>query len=181
MLAKKVKLQIYFILIACFNTIYKIFFLWCIRWLLLTLTGSKIGRKSCIQGVRFFAFGKIQLGENTVINSGCYLDNRRSIKIGSHVVIAHDTKIYTLGHDINDETFKTKGKPVVIEDFVIIFANALIMPGVNVKRGAVVLPGSVVSKDVEEMTVVGGNPARAIKRRDTLHTNKESYRYWFSL
>ncbi len=120
------------------------------------------------------------MGENTIINSGCYIDNRRAVIVGSNVVIAHDSKIYTLGHDINDRRFATKGKAVRIEDYVVIFSNVMIMPGVTIKKGAVVLPGSVITKDVESMTVVGGNPVKVVKMRENLHTDKGSFRYWFS-
>lgn len=48
---------------------------------------------------------------------------------------------------------------------VFIGAKALILPGVDIGEGAVVGAGSVVTKDVEAWTVVGGNPAREIKKR----------------
>lgn len=178
---KKIKLQCFFIALAFFNFLYALSFIWIGRHLLLALTGSKIGKGSCIQKTRFYTFGKLKVGTNTIINSGCYLDSRRGITVGNNVVIAHDTKIYTLGHDFNDEGFKTKGRPVVIEDFVVIFANVLVMPGVTIKKGAVVLPGSVITKDVEEMAIVGGNPAVKIRQRSTLHTQKETFKYWFSI
>lgn len=178
---KQVKLQLFFILLAFFNLFYALIFPWFLRYLLLRLTGCRIGKKSCVQKCRFFGFGKLSIGNNTIVNSGVYLDNRRGITIGNNVIIAHDTKIYTLGHDVNDETFKTVGKPVVIEDYVVVFSNALIMPGVVLGRGCVVLPGSVVSKSVEPMTIVGGSPAVPIKKRQFLHTKKSSFRYWFSI
>lgn len=178
---RKVKLQIFFIFIALFNFCYKVFFLFTLRKLLLKLIGVKIGKKSQIAAVKFFSIGKLSVGENTSINNGCYLDNRRGIYIGNNVIIAHDSKLYTLGHEINDASFKTKGAPITIEDYVIVFSNALIMPGVTIKKGAVVLPGSVVTKDVEEMTIVGGNPAKEVKKRTILHNERKSYKYWFSL
>ena len=177
---KRVLLQVFFIVLSLFNFLYAVCFPWFLRYILLRITGSRIGKNSCIQRVRFFGFGKLKVGRNVIINSGCYLDNRRGIEIGDYVVIAHDTKIYTLGHDFNDETFITKGKPVVIEDYAIVFSNVLIMPGVTIKKGAVILPGAVISKDVEEMAVMGGNPAKKIRTREILHTKKEVYRYWFS-
>ena len=177
---KKVLLQVFFIVLAVFNLVYAVCFPWFLRYLLLRITGSKVGKFSCIQRVKFFGFGKLKVGRNVIINSGCYLDNRRGIEIGDYVVIAHNTKIYTLGHDFNDETFVTKGRPVVIEDYAIVFSNVLIMPGVTIKRGAVILPGAVVTKDVEAMAVMGGNPATKIRTREILHTKKEVFRYWFS-
>ena len=56
--------------------------------------------------------------------------------------------------------------PVVIEDDVLIGANAVVIEGVRVGRGAVVAAGAVVIEDVPEDTVVAGCPARAIKKVD---------------
>ncbi|MBI9041328.1 acyltransferase [Lutibacter sp.] len=175
------KLQAFYILIKIYNFLYIIFFTRRCRFFLQKIARFNIGKNSSIQAVRFFSFGKLKIGFNTIINSGCYIDNRRNISIGNNVVIAHDTKIYTLGHDINDLNFVTKGAPVIIEDYVIIFSNVLIMPGVTIKMGAVVLPGSVISKDVAEMNVVGGNPGKFIKMREKLHTSKRVVNYWFSI
>lgn len=121
------------------------------------------------------------VGQNCVINFGCYCDNRRGIYIGNNVGIAHNTKIYTLGHDLDDPKFKTKGAPVTINDNVFVFSNVLIMPGVTIGEGAVVLAGSVVTKDVEPWTIVGGNPARKIRERSRGIDYKQIYRYWFAL
>ena len=116
-----------------------------------------------------------------MINFGCYLDNRRGIIIGNNAGIAHNTKIYTLGHDLDDPQFKTKGAEVIIEDNAFIFSNALIMPGVTIGEGAIVLAGSVVTKDVEPWTIVGGNPAKKIRERSRMIDYKQIYRYWFAL
>lgn len=125
--------------------------------------------------------GKFFMGRSSVINFGCYLDNRRGIYIGDNVGIAHNTKIYTLGHDLNDPKFKTKGKPVHINDNAFIFSNAMIMPGVTIGEGAVVLAGSVITKDVEPWTIVGGNPAKKIRDRIQDVKYKSIYTYWFAL
>ena len=121
------------------------------------------------------------MGNDSVINFGCYLDNRRGIKIGDNVGIAHNTKIYTLGHDIESPKFETKGAQVIIKDNAFIFSNALIMPGVTIGEGAIVLAGSVVTKDVEPWTIVGGNPAKLIKMRKQKIAYLQNYNYWFAL
>ena len=124
----------------------------------------KIGKDSCIhRKCRFFHVGNFFIGNNSVINFGCYLDNRRGIKIGNNVGIAHNTKIYTLGHNINSPHFETKGASVTIEDNAFIFSNALIMPGVTIHEGAIVLAGSVVTKDVDAYTIVGGTQLNTSK------------------
>ena len=86
------------------------------------------GGTSIHRGCKFFHVGKLTIGKNSVINFGCYLDNRRGITIGNNVGLAHNIKIYTLGHDLNDTQFKSKGAAVTIKDNVFIFSNVLIMP-----------------------------------------------------
>ena len=56
-------------------------------------------------------------------------------------------------------------RPVVIEDDVWIAANTIILPGVTIKKGAIIGAGSVVTKDVMEYNVVAGVPAKVIKVR----------------
>lgn len=153
-----------------------------IRKLYLRFYGIKLGMRSCIhRGCRFFHVGQFSMGKNSVINFGCYLDNRRGITIGNNVGIAHNVKLYTLGHNIDSPKFETKGAPVVIEDNVFVFSNAIIMPGVTIHEGAIVLAGSVVTRDVDAYTVVGGNPAKFIKKRIREIDYKSSYQYWFAL
>lgn len=153
-----------------------------LRKVYLRLFGLKVGNGSCIhRHCKFFHVGKFILGDNSVINFGCYLDNRRGITIGSNVGIAHGTKIYTLGHNISSPKFETKGAPVVIEDNVFIFSNAMVMPGVRIGNGAIVLPGSVVTKDVPPRKIVGGNPAKVIRDRTAEIDYNQSCNYWFAL
>ena len=179
---KAILLQCKFLLVEFLNVSYLLIPNPLRNWYL-RLFGIRIGggKSSIHRGCNFFHVGKINVGQNTVINFGCYLDNRRGIYIGNNVGIAHNTKIYTLGHDLNDSQFKTKGAPVSIEDNVFIFSNALIMPGITIGEGAIVLAGSVVTKDVEPWTIVGGNPARKIRDRGHDVDYKQIYRYWFAL
>lgn len=177
----KLLLQCKFFLVVFLNFSYK----WIpnpLRKYYLRCYGIKIGKKSCIhRGCKFFHVGKICIGHHSTINFGCYLDNRRGIVIGNNVGIAHNTKIYTLGHNINSAKFETKGAPVVIEDDAFVFSNSLIMPGVTIHKGAVVLAGSVVTKDVPAWSVVGGNPARVIRERSKRVDYLQHYCYYFAL
>ena len=178
---KSILLQCKFILVAFLNCTYT-FIPNPLRKCYLIAFGIKIGRNSCIhRWCKFFHVGKFSIGQNSVVNFGCYLDNRRGIKIGDNVGIAHNVKIYTLGHNIDSPGFETKGAPVVIEDNVFIFSNALIMPGVTIHEGSIVLAGSVVTKDVPAWNVVGGNPARIIRTRTAEIDYKSSYNYLFAL
>lgn len=179
---RHILLQGKFFIVAVVNATYSMLPFFFLRKLLLRAAGIRMGTTSYIhRGVRFFHIGGVSIGNNSVVNFNCYLDNRRGIVIGHNVGIANNTKIYTLGHDLNDPEFKTKGAPVRIEDNVFVFSNCLIMPGVTIGEGAVCLAGSVVTKNVDPYTVVGGNPAKFIKNRSRDIQYKNDYGYWFAL
>lgn len=131
--------------------------------------------------LRVSGFRKVMIGERTVINPRCHLDNRRPISIGRDVSIANDVHIYTLGHDPDDAAFGLKGAPVTIGDQTCIFAGAMVMPGVQLGRGCVVYPGSVVTRDVPEFAIVGGNPARFIRERRRDLSYQLDHRTWFAV
>ena len=56
--------------------------------------------------------------------------------------------------------------PVIVEDDVVIGANAVVIEGIHIGRGAVVAAGAVVIEDVPENAVVAGSPARIVKMKD---------------
>ena len=114
---------------------------------------------------RFFAPEGIHIGHNTLVGNNAFLDGRCGLTIGSRVVTASEVAIYTLQHDIDDPHFAHIGAPVVVEDYVYIGPRAIILPGVHIGEGAVVAAGSVVTKDVDAYTLVGGIPARFIRNR----------------
>lgn len=184
MIIRKIRpllLQCKFLLVEWLNISYN-FIPIPLRNVYFKLYGIRISKKSYIhRACKLFHVGNLTIGKNSVVNFGCYLDNRRGIYIGDNVGIAHNSKLYTLGHDLNDPEFKTIGKPIHIHDNAFIFSNALIMPGVTIGNGAIVLAGSVVTKDVEPWAIVGGNPAVKIKerKRDIQYLN--DYSYWFAL
>ena len=107
----------------------------------------------------------MEIGRNTIINNKCVLDRRGGLIIGNNVNISPEVSIYTGGHDMNDNFVYTANQ-VVIKDYAWIGSRAMIMPGVTIGYGAVVLPGAVVSKDVDDFSVVGGVPASECGKRD---------------
>jgi len=143
-----------------------------IRRVFYTIAGIKIGRGSTIHmGAKFYDVHNITIGTDTIIGEGVTLDGRSKIKIGDHVDVATDVMIYNSEHDINSENFDPIFGDVIIEDYVFIGPRAIILPGVRVKKGAVVGAGAVVTRDVEENSVVGGVPAKEIGKRkqEALH------------
>ncbi len=130
------------------------------------LFGIKIGKGSTIHTrAVFYNISNIKIGEDTIIGEGAVLDGRANLTIGNHVDIASEVMIYNGQHDINDENFKATFAPVEIEDYVFMGPRAIILPGVKVGRGAVIGAGAVVTKDVEELSIVGGIPAKEIGNR----------------
>lgn len=178
---KTILLQFKFFLVEFLNITYQFFPNPLRNYYLRIFNINLGGRTSLHRRCKFFHIGKMTVGKNSVINFGCYLDNRRGIYIGDNVGIAHNTKIYTLGHNLDDPKFGTKGGTVYIKDNVFVFSNSMIMPGVTVGEGAIVLAGSVVTKDVEPWTIIGGNPAKKIRERKRDIDYTQVYRYWFAL
>jgi acetyltransferase-like isoleucine patch superfamily enzyme len=125
-------------------------------------------------GLRFYRVGNIEIGENTVINRCCTLDNRGKIKIGSGVSISRFVSIYTSGH-FHDESFDLKTEGVEIGDSSVIYSHVIICPGVKLGEGVIVYPGSVVSRGVYgDGSVLSGNPVRVIK---IIQVKKRSHSY----
>lgn len=107
----------------------------------------------------------IKIGVDSIIGEGSVLDGRDELKIGDHVDIASEVMIYNSQHDIKSPDFKPISAPVVIGDYVFIGPRAIILPGVNIGRGAVIAAGAVVTSDVGECEIVGGVPAKKIGDR----------------
>ena len=93
------------------------------------------------------------------------------VTIGKYVMMGPDCIIYTVNHSFSKTDMPMikqgfeKMKPVKICNDVWIGGRVIILPGVTIGQGAIVGAGAVVSKNVPEFAVVGGNPARIIRNR----------------
>lgn len=173
--------QVYFIGLAAINLLHGLL-PFALRPWLYRLCRFDIASGATLQGgIRFFHVGRLVVGAGTLVNRGVYLDNRAGITIGRQVSIAHDARIYTMGHDVHDAGFATKGQAVRIDDFAVLFAGAMIMPGVHLGEGAVVMAGAVVTKSVPAWRIVGGNPAQDIGERECKTPSyRLDRRFWFA-
>ena len=111
---------------------------------------------------------RVSIGSGTVINQKCLIYTPSGLIIGNNVSISAEVALITGGHDINDPGFPSAYRPIIIDDYVWIGTRAVILQGVTIGRGAVVMAGAVVTRDVEPFTVVGGVPAKPIAER-SLH------------
>lgn len=108
---------------------------------------------------------RVSIGKDSGVGDGAWLYALDNITIGNQVCIGLDVRILTGSHDLESPHFDLVRKPVEIQDKVWIATGAWILPGVTIGEGAVVAAGAVVTKDVAPWTVVGGNPAKFIKKR----------------
>jgi len=121
-------------------------------------------------GVYLLNVEGLVLGNNVSIHPMCYVDGAGGISIGNDVSIAHATTILSAEH-----TFAREDRPIreqavrlaktTIEDDCWIGARVTVLGGRTIGRGSVVAAGSVVTKDVDPNTVVGGVPAKLIRMR----------------
>ena len=97
------------------------------------------------------------VGPGTMIDMGAVLGGRATVGSRCHV---------GAGAVLAGVIEPASATPVIVEDDVLIGANAVVIEGVRIGRGAVVAAGAVVVNDVPENAVVAGCPARVIKRKD---------------
>ena len=107
----------------------------------------------------------IHLGKNVFINAGCRFQDQGGIYIGDGTFIGHNVILATLNHDLNPNTRADMyPKPIHIGKKVWIGSGAIVLPGVSIGDNSVIAAGSVVTKNVPENVVYGGNPAKFIKK-----------------
>lgn len=109
---------------------------------------------------------KLQMGDHSCLGDAAICYNIGGVRIGAHSTVSQYVHLCSSSHDYEHPNMPQTFGPVVIEDQVWIAADAFVGPGVTVGQGAVVGARAAVFKDVEPWTVVGGNPARFIKKRE---------------
>jgi maltose O-acetyltransferase len=112
----------------------------------------------------------IHIGRSTFINRRTLVHGKGGIAIGENVLIGPGVFITSVNHGYRrrDKIIQEQGfesQKITIQDDVWIGAQSVVLPGVTIMKGAVVAAGAVVTKDVDEYTVVGGNPAGLIATR----------------
>lgn len=136
----------------------------------LRLFNKKISKSSVILlHTKILNFWKIEIGDRVIINQYCLLDCRcYTISIMHDTDIGPYTRIWTAGHDPDSESHAVTGGNVLIGNHVWIASGVTILPSVKIERGAVIASGSIVTKSVGELSIVAGNPAREIRKRNNV-------------
>lgn len=121
---------------------------------------------SIYPSVHVWAPWNVKVGCAVAIDDGVNLYSVDKITIGSKVAISREAFLCTAGHDITKPNRPLVTAPITIGDGVWIGARAIILPGITIGEGAIVAAGAVVTKDVAPWSVVAGNPAKVVKRRE---------------
>lgn len=131
---------------------------------------KKSGRISTVNRRAYFGNGKnVEIGDYSGIGANCILPN--NIKIGKYVMMASECIILNSNHCFDDTTRpmclqeSKLAIPTVIEDDVWIGTRVILTPGRHLSKGLIVAAGSVVTKDFEPYSIIGGNPAKIIRNR----------------
>ncbi len=116
----------------------------------------QIGNNAVIMMGASINIGSV-IGDGTMIDMNCVLGGRATVGKNCHI---------GAGTVLAGVIEPPSADPVIIEDDVVIGANAVVLEGVRVGKGAVVAAGAIVTADVPENAVVAGTPARIIKMKD---------------
>lgn len=129
---------------------------------------GKTGDSIYVNPPLYVDYGRhVEIGNNFYANMDCVFLDVNKIIIGDNVMVGPRVSFYTAGHPTDAEIRVQElefGLPIVIEDNVWIGGSASILPGVTVGENSIIAAGAVVTKDVPNNTIVGGNPARVIRK-----------------
>lgn len=111
----------------------------------------------------------LEIGDGTYIGRFAQINAWRKVIIGRNVLVADRVVISDADHNFErpDAPIILQGDQyvgaVTLQEGCWIAAGAVLLPGVNIGRNAVVAANAVVTRDVPDRTVVGGTPARVIR------------------
>ncbi len=135
--------------------------------LLKELLGSTGNAVFMEPNIRFDYGYNTHVGENFFANFDCTILDVCEVRFGDNCMLAPGVQIYTATHPLHPaerNSGKEYAKPITIGNNVWIGGAAIINPGVTVGDNVVIASGAVVTKDVPDNVVVGGNPAKVLKQ-----------------
>lgn len=137
-----------------------------VRTILSELMGFEIDPSTTVKLPFYTDFGQFtRLGKDVFVNFGCSFMDRGGITIEDNALIGPNVQLITENHAMEPELRRyVYGKPIIIKKNAWLGAGATVLPGVTIGENAVVGAGAVVTSDVPDNTVVGGVPAKMIKR-----------------
>ena len=136
------------------------------RRLLLRCFGAKMGVGTVVHNsVKIWAPWNLEMADDSCLAFGVDCYSADKVYLGKHVTVSQYAFLCTASHDLSDPDRALVTAPIRLEEMSWVFARAFIGPGVTLGQGAVAAACAVVVKNVEPWTIVGGNPAKVIKKR----------------
>ncbi len=133
---------------------------------LLRLFGAKIGKNVVIKpsvNIKYPWF--LNIGENSWIGEGVWIDNLRQVNIGANCCISQGALLLCGNHDFTSSSFNLIAKEITLEEGVWVGAKAIVSAGVTCCSHSVLAIGSSTSADLDPYSVYRGNPAVKVKDR----------------
>ncbi len=156
---------VYIFLFRPFGT--KVFRAW--RNFILRCFGSKLHSGAGVYAsVKIWCPWNLEMEDNAWLGPHVDCYNAARIKIGKDATVSQGAFLCTATHNIYSKEHELITAPIFISSQAWVAANAYIGPGVTIGEGAVVGATASVYKDVEPWSVVGGNPAKFIKKREII-------------
>lgn len=163
-----------YIFFSLWQFLFALMFVSPLRVWLMKLFGAKIGKDTVIERIRLFnlyrkGLSGLTIGDSCFLGDGVTLDLAEEIKIKNQVTLSVDTLVLThtnVGYSDHplQRFFPSMAKPTVFQEGSFVGVRAVILPGIVVGKFAAVAAGALVISDVPAFTLVGGLPAKTIKK-----------------
>lgn len=138
-----------------------------LRRAILRCFGAKVGENVNIYPSALIYFPwNLEIGDDSSIGEWALIYNLGSVTIGERTTISQRAHLCAGTHDYSNPVLPLIKPPITIGNEVWVCADTLVGPNVSVGNGAVLAAGSVICKDVNAFDIVGGNPAKFIKKRE---------------
>lgn len=163
-----------YVFYSLWQYLFALMFISPLRVMLLRLFGARIGKNTVIERIRLFNLYRtgiqgIHIGDYCFLGDGVSLDMAERIILENHVTLSFDVIVLThtnVGYKQHpvQKNIPTIAKPAIFKKGCFIGVRSVILPGITVGQGAAVAAGAIVTKDVAPGTLVGGVPARVIRK-----------------
>ena len=169
-----IKKIVRYVFFSLWQYLFAMMFVSPLRVALLRLFGARIGKNTVIERIRLInlyrtGIGGITIGRNCFLGDGVTLDTADRITLGDDVTLSFDVMVLThtnvgFAHHPVQPFIPSISKPVTFEKGSFIGVRAVILPGLTIGEGAAVAAGAIVTKDVPAKILVGGVPAKMIRK-----------------
>ena len=143
-----------------------------LRYVCVKNTFKKCGINVNVEKGAYFGNGKcVEIDDYSGIGENCLIPS--NIKIGKYVMMGPEVIIYNTSHRFENTEIPMYSQgsifsqPLIIDDDVWIGTRVIILPNVKwIGKGSIIGAGAIVTRDVPDFAIVGGNPAKIIRYRN---------------